>query len=88
MLAFLAFANVVCPLPADVSSTQKRWSVCSFVQLRESDTLQRDDFACQICIPVAEMKTGIRSIAMKDAKGNVIPDGQAKLLVQVEMLGH
>ncbi|GAQ84819.1 Phosphoinositide-specific Phospholipase C [Klebsormidium nitens] len=55
------------------------------LEVRESDTLQRDDFACQVCIPVAEMRTGIRSVAMKDAKGNVIPDGQAKLLVHVEL---
>lgn len=45
--------------------------------------MQRDDFACQTCIPVAEMKSGFRTVLMKDAKGNVIPNGQAKLLVHV-----
>jgi hypothetical protein len=49
--------------------------------------MQRDDFACQTCIPVSELKTGLRAIAMKDKRGNVIPDGQAKLLVHVELSG-
>ncbi|KAL0317074.1 UNVERIFIED_CONTAM: Phosphoinositide phospholipase C 6 [Sesamum angustifolium] len=40
------------------------------IEVREYDRSDKDDFGGQTCVPVRELKTGIRSIPLYDKKGN------------------
>jgi phosphatidylinositol phospholipase C delta len=35
--------------------------------------LDRDDFVGQACIPVGEVKAGLRAVALKSQKGELLP---------------
>ena len=52
------------------------------LEVRENDRLQRDDFVGQACFPVREMKTGIRSIPLKNKDGDSV---SSKLLCMIKV---
>ncbi|MED6191906.1 hypothetical protein PIB30_004984 [Stylosanthes scabra] len=39
------------------------------IQVKEEDRTEKDDFAGQTCLPISELKPGLRSIPLYDAKG-------------------
>lgn len=39
------------------------------VEVHEHDTSEKDDFAGQTCLPVSELKQGIRAVPLFDRKG-------------------
>ncbi|KAL2940576.1 Phosphoinositide phospholipase C 6 [Bienertia sinuspersici] len=43
------------------------------VEVREYDMSEKDDFGGQTCLPISELKTGIRSIRLFDRKGEKLP---------------
>lgn len=43
------------------------------IEVREYDMSEKDDFGGQTCLPVSELKTGIRAIPLYDKKGEKIP---------------
>ncbi|XP_011623006.2 phosphoinositide phospholipase C 2 isoform X2 [Amborella trichopoda] len=52
------------------------------IEVHESDTLQKDDFAGQTCLPVWELKSGIRAVPLYDKRGD--PYRHVKLLVMFQ----
>ncbi|CAJ1860319.1 unnamed protein product [Sphenostylis stenocarpa] len=55
------------------------------IEVRENDTHQKDDFGGQTCLPVSELKTGIRSVPLYDEKGDKFKS--VKLLMRFLILG-
>ena len=43
------------------------------IEVREYDMSEKDDFGGQACLPISELKTGIRSIRLFDRKGEKLP---------------
>ena len=43
------------------------------IEVREYDMSEKDDFGGQTCLPVSELKPGIRAIPLYDKKGEKIP---------------
>ncbi|CAN4097552.1 unnamed protein product [Withania somnifera] len=39
------------------------------IEVREYDMSEKDDFGGQTCLPVSELRTGIRSVPLYDKKG-------------------
>lgn len=39
------------------------------IEVHEYDMSEKDDFAGQTCLPVSELKTGIRAVPLFDRKG-------------------
>lgn len=54
------------------------------VEVHEYDMSEKDDFGGQTCLPVAELKPGIRAVPLFDRKGNKYPS--VKLLMRFEFL--
>ncbi|XP_074308142.1 phosphoinositide phospholipase C 6 [Silene latifolia] len=50
------------------------------IEIREYDMHEKDDFGGQTCLPVCELKPGIRSIQLFDKKGEKYPS--ARLLIK------
>ena len=50
------------------------------IEVHEYDMSEKDDFAGQACLPVAELRPGIRSVLLSDRKGN--PFKNARLLLR------
>lgn len=50
------------------------------IQVYDYDTSGQNDFAGQTCLPVSELKSGIRAVPLYDKKGN--PYKHTRLLVQ------
>ncbi|KAK9742350.1 hypothetical protein RND81_03G166100 [Saponaria officinalis] len=44
------------------------------IEVREYDMSEKDDFGGQACLPVSELKTGIRSVHLFDRKGEKLPN--------------
>lgn len=40
------------------------------IEVHEFDMSDKDDFGGQTCIPVSELKSGIRAVPLHDEKGN------------------
>ncbi|XP_021769186.1 phosphoinositide phospholipase C 6-like [Chenopodium quinoa] len=43
------------------------------IEVREYDMSEKDDFGGQTCLPISELKTGIRSVRLFDRKGEKLP---------------
>ena len=54
------------------------------VEVHESDNHQKDDFAGQTCLPVWELRQGIRSIRLCGRDGEQMPS--VKLLMRFEFV--
>ncbi|XVF40734.1 hypothetical protein PTKIN_Ptkin01aG0138600 [Pterospermum kingtungense] len=54
------------------------------VEVHEYDISEKDDFGGQTCLPVAELKNGIRSVPLHDKKGNKLPN--VRLLMKFEFV--
>lgn len=39
------------------------------IEVREYDRSEKDDFGGQTCLPISELKTGIRAVPLYDKKG-------------------
>lgn len=52
------------------------------IEVHEYDMSEKDDFGGQTCLPVSELKTGIRSIPLCDKKGEKYKS--VRLLVQID----
>lgn len=52
------------------------------LEVREHDQLQKDDMVGQACIPVTELKLGVRSVALQSRKGE---PRTSKLLCHFEL---
>lgn len=52
------------------------------VEVHESDNHQKDDFGGQTCLPVWELRSGIRSVRLCSYKGELLRS--VKLLVRFE----
>ncbi|KAK9683528.1 hypothetical protein RND81_10G147900 [Saponaria officinalis] len=52
------------------------------IEVREYDVSEKDDFGGQTCLPVSELKCGIRSIQLFDKKGEKLPS--ARLLMKFQ----
>ncbi|KAH9613765.1 hypothetical protein KSS87_004924 [Heliosperma pusillum] len=52
------------------------------IEIREYDMHEKDDFGGQTCLPVCELKPGIRSIPLFDKKGEKYPS--ARLLIKFQ----
>lgn len=40
------------------------------IEVRDHDTSEKDDFGGQTCLPVSELRPGIRAVPLYDQKGN------------------
>ncbi|CAL9101267.1 unnamed protein product [Musa textilis] len=56
------------------------------IEVFEHDVSDQDDFAGQTCLPVWELRTGIRSVSLCDRKGR--PLKSVKLLMHFDFLFH
>ncbi|XVE52497.1 hypothetical protein DITRI_Ditri02bG0126800 [Diplodiscus trichospermus] len=54
------------------------------IEVHEYDMSEKDDFGGQTCMPVAELKTGIRSVPLHDRKGKKLPN--VRLLMKFEFV--
>ncbi|KAJ3676363.1 hypothetical protein LUZ60_003775 [Juncus effusus] len=54
------------------------------IEVNECDMSEKDDFAGQTCLPVWELRPGIRSVRLCDQKGDLLPS--VKLLMQFEFI--
>ncbi|XVF24135.1 hypothetical protein REPUB_Repub13aG0101200 [Reevesia pubescens] len=54
------------------------------IEVREYDMSEKDDFGGQTCLPVSELRTGIRSVPLHDKKGKKLPN--ARLLMKFEFV--
>ncbi|XP_065872355.1 phosphoinositide phospholipase C 6-like isoform X2 [Euphorbia lathyris] len=54
------------------------------VEIREYDMSEKDDFGGQTCLPVAELRQGIRSVPLYDRKGGKL--NNARLLMKFQFL--
>ena len=54
------------------------------IQVRDSNIPEKDRFAGQICLPVSELRPGIRAIPLCNRKGDPYPS--ARLLVRFEFI--
>ncbi|XP_076915261.1 phosphoinositide phospholipase C 4-like [Bidens hawaiensis] len=54
------------------------------IEVHEYDMSEKDDFAGQTCLPVSELRPGIRAVPLCDRKGN--PYTAARLLMKFEFL--
>lgn len=52
------------------------------IEVHEFDVSDKDDFGGQTCLPVSELKTGIRAVPLHDLKGDKYKS--VKLLVRFE----
>ncbi|KAH9614320.1 hypothetical protein KSS87_014393 [Heliosperma pusillum] len=52
------------------------------IEVREYDMSEKDDFGGQSCLPVSELKSGIRSVQLFDKKGEKLPS--ARLLIKFQ----
>ncbi|KAL9226713.1 hypothetical protein vseg_002493 [Gypsophila vaccaria] len=52
------------------------------IEVREYDMSEKDDFGGQTCLPVSELKRGIRSVQLFDKKGEKLPS--ARLLMKFQ----
>lgn len=43
------------------------------IEVREYDMSEKDDFGGQTCLPISDLKTGIRSVPLYDRKGEKLP---------------
>ncbi|XVE59416.1 hypothetical protein DITRI_Ditri05aG0044600 [Diplodiscus trichospermus] len=54
------------------------------VEVHEYDSSEKDDFGGQTCLPVSELKPGIRAVALFDEKGNKL--NSVRLLMRFEFV--
>lgn len=54
------------------------------IEVHEYDMSDKDDFGGQTCLPVWELRSGIRSVRLCDQKGELLPS--VKLLMQFEFI--
>ncbi|KMT18205.1 hypothetical protein BVRB_2g023760 [Beta vulgaris subsp. vulgaris] len=54
------------------------------IEVREYDMSEKDDFGGQACLPLSELKTGIRSIRLHDRKGEKLPS--VRLLMKFQFV--
>lgn len=54
------------------------------IEVHEYDMSEKDDFAGQICLPVSELKEGIRAVPLCDNKGEKY--NSVRLLIRVEFI--
>ncbi|KAJ9543093.1 hypothetical protein OSB04_022800 [Centaurea solstitialis] len=54
------------------------------LEVHEYDMTEKDDFGGQTCLPVSELRTGIRSVPLHDQKGNKY--NSVKLLMRFEFV--
>lgn len=54
------------------------------IEVREHDRSEKDDFGGQTCLPVSELRPGIRSVPMFDKKGEKYKS--VRLLMQFEFV--
>lgn len=54
------------------------------IEVHEYDMSEKDDFAGQTCLPVSELKSGIRAVPLCDRKGEKLPS--VRLLMRFEIL--
>lgn len=54
------------------------------VEVHEYDRSEKDDFGGQTCLPVSELKPGIRAVPLYDRKGNVYTS--TRLLMRFEFV--
>lgn len=54
------------------------------IEVYEYDMSEKDDFGGQTCLPVSELKTGIRSVPLYDKKGKKLPN--VRLLMKFEFV--
>ena len=54
------------------------------IEVHEYDMSEKDDFGGQTCLPVSELKTGIRAVPLFNRKGDKYPS--VKLLMRFEFL--
>ncbi|OMO76015.1 C2 calcium-dependent membrane targeting [Corchorus olitorius] len=54
------------------------------IEVREYDMSEKDDFGGQTCLPVLELKPGIRSVPLHDRKGQKLPN--TRLLMNFEFV--
>lgn len=52
------------------------------IEVHEYDMSEKDDFGGQTCLPMSELKTGIRAVPLHDEKGNKYKS--VKLLARFE----
>jgi phosphatidylinositol phospholipase C, delta len=52
------------------------------VEVHESDNHQKDDFGGQTCLPVWELRPGMRSVRLFDHRGQALPS--VKLLMRFD----
>ncbi|KAL9230197.1 hypothetical protein vseg_005582 [Gypsophila vaccaria] len=52
------------------------------IEVREYDISEKDDFGGQVCLPVPDLKSGIRSVHLFDRKGEKLPN--VRLLVKFQ----
>lgn len=43
------------------------------IVVKDHDTSEKDDFGGQTCLPISELKTGIRAVPLYDKKGVMYP---------------
>lgn len=54
------------------------------IEVHEYDMSEKDDFAGQTCLPVSELKTGIRTVPLFNRKGEKY--SSSRLLMQFDFL--
>lgn len=54
------------------------------IEVHEYDMSDKDDFGGQTCLPVWELRSGIRSVRLYDQKGELLPS--VRLLMQFEFI--
>lgn len=54
------------------------------IEVHEYDMSEKDDFGGQTCLPVSELRTGIRAIPLCDRKGEQLRN--VKLLMRFEFI--
>lgn len=54
------------------------------IEVREYDMSEKDDFGGQTCLPVSELRTGIRSVPLYDKKGHKMKS--VRLLMRFQFL--
>lgn len=54
------------------------------VEVHEYDMSEKDDFAGQTCLPISELKQGIRAVPLFNRKGEML--SSARLLMRFEFV--
>lgn len=54
------------------------------IEVHEYDMSEKDDFAGQTCLPVSELKTGIRAVPLCDRKGEKL--NSVRLLMRFDFV--